>query len=90
MAFDSIVQFELWLACHTQEQIAEIVGSPRQTIADQTSSFAEIGHLTESGKTSANHLADFDHPIYNLWKQRTILCFVFWDAVPEPRGSLSS
>lgn len=63
--------FELWMRCHTQEEIAEMEGTPRQTIADLTKSFAEIGNVSKSGKSAAEHATDFEVPIYNVWKQQT-------------------
>lgn len=61
--------FGLWLACHTQEQIAEAVNMPRTTLSDWVEDFAEIGQLSETGKTSAN-FGDFEAPLYNVWKRQ--------------------
>jgi len=66
--------FDLWLACHTQEEIAEAEDVPQQTVADRISSFTENGNIAKFGKTTqaaADHLTDFDPPIYNVWKQQT-------------------
>jgi hypothetical protein len=58
--------FELWLSCHTQEEIAEAVGIPRQTITDYAESFLKQvsaeSTFTESGYTP---------PIYNVWTKQT-------------------
>jgi len=62
--------FDMWLACHTQEEIAEVVETPRRTVADMMERFGEIGNLSESAKSFANHAAEFDPPIYNVWKQQ--------------------
>ncbi|MFO0948101.1 MAG: hypothetical protein U1D30_19635 [Planctomycetota bacterium] len=51
----------------TQEEIAEAVGWPRVTITDEIASFVENGHLSESDKSRANHITDFQHPLYNVW-----------------------
>jgi hypothetical protein len=59
---------EMWMACHTQQEIAEATSTPQQTVGDLTKNFTEIGDLAESGKVAANHLTDFDIPIYNIWK----------------------
>ena len=63
--------FDMWLACHTQEEIAADVETPRKTVADVTDSFGEIGNLSESAKTLANHAdPDFKPPLYNVWRQQ--------------------
>ena len=63
--------FDMWMACHTQEEIAEAVDTPRQTIADLTKSFAENPQMRNSGKTFADHADEgFEIPIYNVWKQQ--------------------
>jgi len=36
---------------YTQEQIADVVGIPRQTITDKIKNFAENGQMSEIGKT---------------------------------------
>ena len=58
--------FALWLACHTQEEIAEAVDSPQQTIADWMKDFTE-----KSVADKSVFPADFEVPIYNVWKQQT-------------------
>ena len=58
--------FNLWLACHTQEEIADSVDSPQQTIADWMKDFTETSISEESVKWT-----DFEVPIYNVWKQQT-------------------
>ncbi len=55
--------FSLWLACHTQEEIAEREGIPQQTLADLLPKLAD---LPESVKPVANHLTDFTPPHYNV------------------------
>jgi hypothetical protein len=58
--------FSLWLACHTQEEIAEEVGVPQRTVADV---LAESAELPDSLKPIADHLIDFEVSLYNVWKQ---------------------
>lgn len=53
---------QLWLSCHTQQQIADAVGWPRQTITDWMS-FAENGESTETGKTDDSDEASKEAPI---------------------------
>lgn len=61
--------FDLWLACYTQEEIAEVVGLTHQAIDEILQKRAE---LPESAKfPSSLHQADFEIPLYNIWKQQT-------------------
>jgi len=59
--------FELWLGCHTQEEIAKAVALPQQTVSGLLPDLAE---LPDSVKPYADHLVDFERPIYNVWKQQ--------------------
>jgi hypothetical protein len=61
--------FDLWLACHMQEEIAEQLDIPRTTIEGWLSEFDDFGHLSESVKATATHATDFDPPLYNVWKR---------------------
>jgi hypothetical protein len=63
--------FAMWLACHTDQEIANAEGMPRTTVTDQTKGLDEIGNIAESVKAAANHATDFEPPIYNVWKQQT-------------------
>ena len=56
----------MWLACATQEEIAEAVGVPRKTIDDWTDDFGEM-----SGSDISPFPSGFEPPIYNVWKQQT-------------------
>ena len=51
--------FEMWLACHTQEEIAEKENlseeAVRKIISQQTAELPKVG------KTYAEHLIDFDY-----------------------------
>lgn len=62
--------FAAWLACRTQQEIADAEGMPQRTIADQVEGFSDLAHLTASAKAAADHAADFNPPIYNIWKQQ--------------------
>ena len=58
--------FALWLACHTQDEIAAAVDMTRQAIAVWEDEFAkklEVDIFANS--------PDFEVPIYNVWKQQT-------------------
>ena len=59
--------FEMLLSCHTQKEIAEAVNCSQQTIADN---LPKMENLPKSAKPYANHLVDFDIPIYNVWKYK--------------------
>jgi hypothetical protein len=67
---------EGWMACYTQQEIADAIECPRQTVADVLKPWsdfhtcAETGNLAESGKAAAQHLTDFEPPLYNVWKQQ--------------------
>jgi hypothetical protein len=63
--------FDLWLACYTQEEIAEAVNTPRKTVDDELEKSGEIGNLSESAKSLASHASDFEAMFYNIWKQQT-------------------
>ena len=61
--------FNLWLACHTQEEIAEVVNVAQKTISDWSKDFSDLGKLSETAKTAAA-FGDFIPPIYNVWKRQ--------------------
>lgn len=79
--------FDLWLACHTQDEIAVAMGWPQRTVSAETASFSTNGKVADYAKTdeneepafkltkqqlaSAEHATDFEPPIYNVWKQQT-------------------
>jgi len=73
------IAFAMWLACHTQEEIAEAVEVPQQTIADWMKDFTEMSKADISVKWS-----DFETPIYNVWKQQTKTALKRHDAPPRP------
>lgn len=61
--------FDLWLACHTQEEIAAEVGATR----DEVRGFGDFGDLAKFPKpiqSAAEHATGFEVPIYNIWKQQ--------------------
>jgi hypothetical protein len=59
--------FDLWLACHSQEEIAEAVGVTHQAVALV---LQESATLPEIAKPAAAHLTDFEVPLYNVWKRK--------------------
>jgi len=52
--------FDLWLSCHTQDEIAERVGWPRQSITDWLKGIAEKPENGESGNTHVSGSDDDD------------------------------
>jgi len=59
---------EMWLACYTQDEIAEATDTPRRTVADQINSFGETGQLSKSARTLAQFGdEDYTPPLYNVW-----------------------
>jgi ParB-like chromosome segregation protein Spo0J len=60
--------FSMWLACHTQQEIAEEVNLNPTDKALRISGNPE--DLPNYQKPAASHLTDFDPPIYNIWKQQ--------------------
>lgn len=61
--------FDLWLACHTQEEIAGVVNVDRSTISTWIRNFVKIGNLSEIHKTAAL-FGDFEQQLYNVWKRQ--------------------
>ena len=62
--------FNMWLSCHTQEEIAEALSCSVQPIKDVISDIS--AELPKNLKPYAEHLIDFDVPIYNVWKFKEI------------------
>ena len=62
--------FDLWMACHTQEEIAEREDCDQKTVTNIIS--GETADLPEFLKShpAASHATDFEVPIYNVWKQQ--------------------
>jgi len=58
--------FALWLACHTQEEIAAAVDVPSGTIPGWEKEFLE-----KLAADNSRNPPDFDPPLYNVWKQQT-------------------
>lgn len=64
--------FDMWLACHTQGEIAGAVDQPVGTIgriiADDD--FLHSVFRNQMKKAESEHASEFDPPIYNVWKQQ--------------------
>jgi len=62
--------FAMWLACCTQQEIAEAESLPLGTVKTLTNGLDEIGNLAKNIQADADHATDFTAPIYNVWKQQ--------------------
>lgn len=66
--------FEMWLACYTQQEIADALGCDRVEVTRLIDSFVHNGESSVLNKTevaAAEHATDFEPPIYNVWKQQS-------------------
>jgi len=61
--------FDLWLACWTQEQIAEELSISQGEVAKSIPN-GDLAILNKSAQAAAEHATDFDPPLYNIWKQQ--------------------
>ncbi len=57
--------FEMWMACSTQQEIADVENVSKMEVSRTCNDTAE---LPESYKPAAEHLTDFGIPLYNIWK----------------------
>ena len=57
----------MWMASYTQDEIAEAVNMPRQTLTDRLKVLPNLENLPKSAKLSALYQDDFEVPIYNIW-----------------------
>ncbi len=64
------VAFRLWLACNTQDEIANATGWSQPIVATFIEN-AQLSNLDKSQQSAATHATDFQPPIYNVWKQQT-------------------
>ena len=55
---------ELWMSCHTQEEIADDCECERH---DVDNFLRKTEMLPNNAKPAADHLTDFDVPVYNVW-----------------------
>src|SRR5262249_46663944 len=62
--------FDLWLAGHTQEEIAAEANCDQKTVANVVSGeTADLPNFLKS-HPAADHATDFTPPLYNVWKQQ--------------------
>ncbi|WP_087001436.1 hypothetical protein [Rhizobium sullae] len=63
--------FGKWLACWTQQEIAESKGMTSQAIGQVLKETADLPSLSKTEQTLASHADEaFKPPIYNVWKQQ--------------------
>lgn len=61
--------FDMWLACYTQQEIADSVGLTRDQVQSQIDTFVDFGNVTDLHKSLPFHLdKDFIKPLFNVWK----------------------
>lgn len=63
--------FDLWLAGHTQQEIADAMGVKQDSLKDSFREFGDFAKIPKTQQAAADHATDFDPPIYNVWKQQT-------------------
>lgn len=61
---------EMWLACHTNEEIGELFGCDKATVTRVVDELLQNGNLAKVQQSAAEHATDFTPPIYNIWKQQ--------------------
>jgi len=62
--------FDMWLACSTQQEIADEVGTSQKDVDRCLSQYGDIAALTKPHQSAASHAVEFEPPIYNVWKQQ--------------------
>ncbi|HMV13099.1 MAG TPA: hypothetical protein PJ996_09120 [Nitrosomonas sp.] len=61
------------MACHSQEEIAEVAGADQATIKRKVDDFMQNSNLAKMHKTLANHEdSEFQIPLYNVWTKSKI------------------
>ncbi|HMN12406.1 MAG TPA: DNA methyltransferase [Bellilinea sp.] len=59
---------EMWLACHTQEEIAEQVGMSQQTVAEAAKELPKLDTWQKAVISAATYAEpDWSPPLYNIW-----------------------
>lgn len=54
--------YDLWLACHTQEEIAETVGIAQKTVSNKIDDFSKNGNIADFTNSS-----NFSPELYSVW-----------------------
>ena len=61
---------EMWLACYTEDQIAEALGLARNTVNVLMSESSKMDIWQKLAIFSEYHDPDWQPPLYNVWKQQ--------------------
>ena len=59
----------MWLACYTQQEIADAVGIGQAEVAKSIPN-GVLAELNKTDQSAAEHATDFTPPIYSIWKQQ--------------------
>jgi len=61
----------MWLACHTQEEIADELGEGKTTVHDRIQGLcSDLSNYTKPNKLAALYeQADWEPPLYDIWTQ---------------------
>lgn len=60
--------FAMWLACYTEDEIAEAVGIDQKTVNREIETFSQNGSASELTKSrDFGSDADWNPPLYNVW-----------------------
>jgi len=54
--------FDMWLSCHTQEEIAQAVGVAQQTVSDRIADFTK-----NDGNSDIGNFSNFSPELYSVW-----------------------
>jgi predicted transcriptional regulator len=59
---------DMYLACHSQEEIAAAVDVAIQTVANKINDFSNFSNVAKNGKTLVIHEEqEFQIPVYNVY-----------------------
>jgi hypothetical protein len=69
--------WNMWLACYTQEEIAEATGITRQAIDLEIETFANIGHVSDFCKSRSlgdiGNVSDFAKSLKNVTRPPVLI-----------------
>jgi len=60
--------YDIWLACYTDDEIAELLSEPRKTINDKTKDMANLENFPISPKLLSQYQdVDWQPQLYDIW-----------------------
>ena len=62
--------FDLWMACHAQEEISKGAGVPQPTVVRILSKMTDLAKWIKPDLHAANFEDGFKPPLYNVWKEQ--------------------